>query len=225
MAQARESVAVLGGTGALGNALATRWALAGHHIIIGSRAAERAAQAAVAMNAVQSGLNVSGAGNAQAAQAADVVVLTVPFAHQAPTLAAIQANCAGKLVVDTTVPLMPPKVGTVQLPAPGCAALIAQAALGETASVCSAFHNVAAEKLAAAGDVECDVLVFGDKLNDRKRVIELAQSAGLRGIHGGPLANSAAAEALTSVLIGINRRYNVPGAGIRITGNLIDPDA
>ena len=224
MAQAKETIAVLGATGDLGNALAGRWASAGYSIIIGSRQAERAEQSAREMREARPGVQVSGAGNPEAAAAADIVVLTVPFAHQANTLESVRAGCAGKLVVDTTVPLVPPKVATVQLPAPGCAALLAQQALGDEATVCSAFHNVAADKLASNAGVECDVLVFGNKVADRARVVKLAEAADLRGIHAGPLANSAAAEAMTSVLIGINRRYKVPGSGIRITGELVDTD-
>lgn len=225
MAQAKETIAVLGATGDLGNALAGRWASAGYPIIIGSRLAERAKQSAAEMLEARAGVQVSGADNEAAAAAADIVVLTVPFAHQAGTLEAVREACRGKLVIDTTVPLMPPKVGTVQLPSEGCAALVAQRSLGDAAVVCSAFHNVAADKLAQDADVDCDVLVFGNKVADRERVVTLAAAAGLRGIHAGPLANSAAGEALTSVLIGINRRYKVPGSGIRITGDLIEPGA
>jgi NADPH-dependent F420 reductase len=98
------------------------------------------------------------------------------------------------------------------------AAVAAQQALGEAARVVSAFHNVAALKLQKGEPIDCDVLVFGDKPEDREVAIRLAEAAGLRALHAGPLANSTAAEALTSVLIGINRNYKVDGAGIRITG-------
>lgn len=225
MPDGKPTLAVLGATGALGNALAGRWAGAGYTVIIGSRQADKAVEAASQMSAARPGANVTGAANEEAAGKADIVVLTVPFAHQTPTLQGIREACEHKLFIDTTVPLVPPKVGTVQLPAQGCAAIIAQQTLGDAVRVCSAFHNVAADKLAAEADVECDVLVFGNKLADRNTVIELVEAASMRGIHGGPLANSAAAEALTSVLIGINRRYKVPGSGIRITGNLQVPEA
>jgi hypothetical protein len=124
----------------------------------------------------------------------------------------------GKIVVDTTVPLVPPKVARVQLPADTSAAVAAQRRLGDGARVVAAFHNVAAAKLQADAPIDCDVLVFADAPEDRAAVVELAEAAGLRGVHAGPLANAVAAEALTSVLIGINRHYKVPGAGIRITG-------
>ena len=157
--------------------------------------------------------------------AGDIVIVTVPFAAQEATLADIAAHVAGKIVVDTTVPLVPPKVMRVQLPPEGSAAVRAQALLGEGVIVVSAFHNVAAHKLAKIGqDVDCDVLVFGDDKAARGRVVVLAGDMGLRGVHGGALANSAAAEALTSVLIFVNKTYQVDGAGIRITGQLVETD-
>jgi hypothetical protein len=126
-----------------------------------------------------------------------------------------------KIVVDTTVPLVPPKVARVQLPPEGSAAQIAQSILGQGVQVVSAFHHVAAHKLARDQAVACDVLVFGDSKAARGRVVKLAEALGLRGVHGGALANSAAAEALTSVLIFINRAHKVDGAGISITGDLM----
>jgi predicted dinucleotide-binding enzyme len=104
------------------------------------------------------------------------------------------------------------------MPAEGCAALAAQKRLGAGVRLVSGFHNVAAHKLQKDEAIDCDVLVFGDDPKDREVVLGLAKDAGLRGSHAGPLANSVAAEALTSVLIGINRAYKVDGAGIRITG-------
>ncbi|MCG8559825.1 MAG: NADPH-dependent F420 reductase [Hyphomicrobiales bacterium] len=210
---AKTAIAVIGGTGKLGSGLALRWARAGHAVLIGSRDAARAAEAAAEI-----GNGARGLANAEAAAAGEVVAVTVPFASQAEILTDIRGGVAGKIVVDTTVPLMPPKVARVQLPATGSAALAAQALLGEKARVVSAFHNVAAHKLSLDGPIDCDVLVFGDAPADREVAVGLAEAAGLRGVHGGPLANSAAAEALTSVLIGINKRYKANGAGVRITG-------
>ena len=213
-------IAVIGGTGKLGAAIARRLAAAGRRVVIGSRSAD----AAIAV-ASEIGQGVHGAGNAEAAARGDLVIVTVPFAAQAATLADIAPHVAGKIVVDTTVPLMPPKVMRVQLPLEGSAAVRAQALLGEGVTVVSAFHNVAAHKLARLGqDVDCDVLVFGDDKAARSRVVVLAGDMGLRGVHGGALANSAAAEALTSVLIFINKTYQVDGAGIRITGPLVEAD-
>lgn len=213
----KQTVAVIGGTGDLGSGLARRLAKAGYPIVIGSRTAEKGAEAAKALVAAVGG-KVSGATNADAAKAADVVVMTIPWSNHAAMLAEIKPHVAGKIVVDSTVPLVPPRVARVQLPPADSAAVTAQQALGEATRVVGAFHNVAADKLQKDMEIDCDVLVCGDKPEDREVVIALCKAAGLRGIHAGPLANSTAAEALTSILIGINRTYKVEGAGIRITG-------
>lgn len=217
----KPTVAVIGGTGDLGTGLARRWAKAGYPLVIGSRDGGKAEAAARALDALAIGPKPRGLANAAAAAAAEVVVLTVPFASAAPTLDDIKAAVQGKLFIDTTVPLVPPRVARVQLPPEGCAALMAQARLGAGVRVVSGFHNVAAHKLAEIDRaLDCDVLVFGDKAEDREVAIALADAlgGGVRGLHAGPLANSAAAEALTSVIIGINRTYKVDGASIRITG-------
>ncbi|MHA3794427.1 NADPH-dependent F420 reductase [Sphingomonas sp. YL-JM2C] len=216
---ATETIAVIGGTGKLGAAIARRLAKAGRKVIIGSRSADSARKTAQEL-----GFGLAGATNADAAKAGDIVIVTVPFAAQAGTLAEIAPHVAGKIVVDTTVPLVPPKVMRVQLPEEGSAARRAQRLLGDGVTVVSAFHNVAAHKLATDFDVDCDVLVFGDDKVARSAVVELANQAGLRGIHAGALVNSAAAEAMTSILIFINKTYAVDGAGIQITGSLRTPD-
>jgi NADPH-dependent F420 reductase len=130
----------------------------------------------------------------------------------------------GKILVDVTVPLVPPKVMRVQLPEEGCAALVAQAILGDGVRVVSAFQNVSAGHLKDPDHViDCDVLISGDDPEARGEVVKLAAAAGLNGIEVGPLDNAVAAEALTSLLIWINRKYKSPGAGIRITA-LPKPD-
>ena len=201
-----KTIAVIGGTGKLGAALAARWRAAGLEVLVGSR---------------------SGTPYAAAAAAADIIVVTVPYAAQAEILAQIAPHAAGKIVVDTTVPLVPPRVMRVQLPAEGSAAQRAQVLLGETVRVISGFHSVAAHKLAEPGAVDCDCLVFGDVAADRAVGVALAEAAGLRALHGGSLANSAAAEALTSVLIFLNKTYKSDGAGLRITNlhDAVDPAA
>jgi len=206
------AIAVVGGTGKLGSALARRLAKAGRKVIVGSRYAPNAAQTAAEL-----GFGLVGLSNADAAKAASVVIVTVPFAAQEPTLREIAPHVAGKIVVDTTVPLVPPKVMRVQLPPEGSAAQRAQQLLGPETRVVSAFHNVAAHKLATDEKVECDIFVFGDDKAARTEVVRLVELTGLRGIQGGSLANSAAAEALTSVLIFINKTYEVDGAGILVT--------
>jgi NADPH-dependent F420 reductase len=215
-------LAILGGTGDLGTGLARRWAQAGYEVVIGSRAAEKAEAAAADLRSLMAergagAVQVRAADNFAAAQAADIVVLTVPFSHQSATLEQVKPALKGKILIDVTVPLVPPKVARVQLPAAGSAGQIAQNLLGEEVRVVSAFHNVAAHHLQEGHALECDVLVCGDDKAARASVIELIDAAGMRGFHAGAIANSAAAEALTSVLIFINKQYNCH-AGIRITG-------
>ncbi len=211
-------IAVLGGTGSLGGALARRWAQAGHEVWIGSRDAAKAQAAATALLEETPGLEIHGAALGDAAAKAEIVVLAVPYASQVPTVEAIKGKVTGKIVIDTTAPLKPPKVGTVQLPPGGSAAVEVQALLGDEAQVASAMQTVSAEKLSHAEHIEADVLVAADKKDTADTVIALIADLGLRGYHAGPLANSAASEALTSVLIQLNRRY-FSHAGIRITGD------
>lgn len=212
------SIAILGGAGALGGALAGRLARAGHEIWIGSRDPERAGAFAGDLAAAIPGARLHGGGLRACAEAAELCVLTVPYAAHGETLALVRDLLAGKIVVDATVPLRPPKVGTVQLPPAGCAAVEAQEILGPEAKVVSALQNIGAEKLAAGQAVDGDVLVAADDADAAASVCELLAGIGLRAWHVGPLANSAAAEAMTSVLIQINRRYKRVQAGIRITG-------
>jgi len=212
-----KTIAVIGATGALGGGLARRWAKAGHKVIIGSRDGGRAQEAAEALMADVGG-TVSGMENGAAAAAAEIVALTVPFSNQQPMLEAIKDGVQGKILIDATVPLVPPKVARVQLPDEDSAAVRAQNFLGEGVQVVAAFQNIGAEHLNSDHDIECDVLVSGDSVEARETVVGLVEDAGLKAWHAGPLANSTAAEALTSVLIAINKRYKIIGAGIRITG-------
>jgi NADPH-dependent F420 reductase len=213
-----KTISIIGGTGALGGGLARRWVRAGYRVVIGSRKTEKAVEAATALNQALPDASIAGLQNRAAAEAGDIVVLTVPFAHQRPTLEDIRDELSGKILIDTTVPLVPPKVARVQMPAEGCAALITQQIVGENVTVVSAFQNVAAELMASDAEMACDVLVTGDKLAAREIVIRLAEQAKFNAWHAGPLANSAATEALTSVLIFMNRRYPDSHAGVRMTG-------
>nr|WP_200935104.1 MULTISPECIES: NADPH-dependent F420 reductase [unclassified Sphingomonas] len=204
------SIAVIGGTGALGKGIARRLVRAGHTVTIGSRSPEKAKEVAQA-------LGVSYAANAEAARGKDVVIVAVPYASQQETLAAIRDSIGEAIVIDTTVPLVPPKVMRVQLPQTGCAALEARDVLGPDVRLVTAFHNVSAHHLDSDHAIDCDVLVFSDDVPARATVVELCQDMGLRGLSGGSLNNSAAAEALTSVLIYMNKTYKADGAGIRFT--------
>lgn len=216
------TIAILGGTGDLGTGLALRWLKAGHKVLIGSRTAEKADEAVVELKRIlaergNDAPDVEGMDNLTAATRGEIAVLTVPFAHQASTLESVSSALAGKILIDVTVPLVPPKVARVQLPEAGSAGQIAQAILGDEVVVVTAFQNVAAHHLQAEGEIPCDVLVCGNKRDARARVVALVEDAGMRGIHAGMLPNSAAADAITSVLININKQYGVH-AGIRITG-------
>lgn len=216
------SIAVIGGTGALGKGIARRLAKAGHDVTIGSRSSEKAE--AAAKDFAELGLTVSAAANEDAAGGKDIVIVTVPYASQKDTLTLIRDKVGDAIVVDTTVPLVPPKVMRVQLPEAGCAALEAKALLGEDIRFVTAFHNVSAHLLDSDAHVECDILVFSDDVEARKAVVELCPGMGLRGLSGGSLNNSAAAEALTSILIYMNKTYKADGAGIRFT-NLVEAPA
>lgn len=211
---------VLGGTGHEGSGLALRWANAGYSVTIGSRNADRAVEVARELNELRrTGVEIRGADNQAAAERASVVVLTVPFSAQRATAEDVKDKLKGKILVDVTAPLVPPAVGRVQLPEGGSAAVLLQKALGDDVKVVSAFQNVSASHLRELDHaIDCDVLVCGDSEEAREVVCNMARAAGLRGLHAGVLANSAAAEALTSVLIAINRRYKSKEAGIRISG-------
>jgi NADPH-dependent F420 reductase len=218
MSTSQPVIAVLGGTGDLGGGLVYRWAKAGFDVIIGSRKQEAALEAVTKLKARVPSARVRGMENQAAAQAARIVVMTVPFAHQQATLASVKEAVQGKIFIDVTVALNPPKVGTVQLPKEGSAGVICQQTLGDAVKVVSAFQNIAAAHLDSDHDVHCDVLVTGNDKEARQTVIDLANAIGLKAWHAGPIANSAATEALTSVLITLNKQYKIPGAGIVITG-------
>jgi NADPH-dependent F420 reductase len=217
----KPSIGIVGGTGDLGRGLALRLAKAGHAVLVGSRKPEQAAEAAQALATELSDRGISNASvqgmdNAAAAEHGDIVFVTVPFGAHTPTLESIRHVVQGKVVVDVTVPLVPPRVARVQLPPEGSAGMIAQTLLGEDVQVVSAFQNVAAAHLQADMEIPCDVLVTGNEKTARQMVIDLIESMGMRGFHAGLIHNAAAAEALTSVLININKQYKTH-AGLRLT--------
>lgn len=219
MSSDRPVIAVIGGTGPQGSGLALRWAAAGYTVIVGSRSRERAVATANELSALLPGSEITGLDNETAATAANVVVLTVPWASHRATLESIAPHLTAKILVDVTVPLVPPKVSEVHLPPEGAAALAARGLLDETVAVVSAFQNVSAQHLKDLDHaVDCDVLVCGDDAAAKEIVLRLARDAGFRAFDAGGLANAVAAESLTAVLIAINRRYKVRGAGIRLTG-------
>lgn len=216
------TVGIVGGTGDLGAGLARRLTRAGFRVVIGSRHESQAQAAAETVKAMGSEagwstLQVSGASNLDAATAADIVFVTVPFSAHSATLEGIVDAVQDKVVVDVTVPLVPPKVARVQLPEGGSAGQIAQLILGDNVRVVSALQNVAAAHLNGDEPIDCDVLVTGNNRDARQWVIDILAAIDVRGFHAGMINNAAAAEALTSVLININKQYKTH-AGIRLTG-------
>lgn len=213
------TLAILGGTGHEGSGLGLRWAKAGHTIIIGSRTAEKAQAAAAELNAKLGADFVRGLDNLSAAQQGEIIVLTVPYSAHAATIETVRDAVQGKIFVDVTVPLVPPKVSRVQMPAAGSASQEAQNLLGPNVKVVTAFQSISAEHLKDSDHpIDCDVLVCGDDKDAKGTVIALAKDAGMQAWDAGPLANAVIPEGLTSVLIGLNIRYKVKSSGIKITG-------
>ena len=207
-------ISILGGTGDLGNGLAKHFLKAGYQVIIGSRKLEGAVDAAQSLGSGCKGLQ-----NENAADEGDIVILTVPFEHQKNILKVCKQHLHNKIMVDATVPLNPLKIATAQLPKEGSAAQISQSLLGDKVMVVSAFQNVSAEALMNEKLTNYEVLVCGNSRKARQIIIELIHDIGLTGWHAGQLANSAASEALTSVLISINKNHSINHTGIKIIGD------
>jgi len=210
-------IAVVGGTGKEGRGMALRWARAGHSVFIGSRDAARAREAATELSA-QIGSTIEGGENTEAVEASELVVLSVPYSAHASTLAALKSALAGRVLIDITVPLQPPKVTSVNLPAGSAAALEAQAILGSETPVVAALHHVSAVHLRDLDHaIECDVLACSDDKPALERALGLIRDLGVRAVDAGPLRNAIALESLTPVLLHINRTLK-GSAGIRLTG-------
>lgn len=214
-------LAFIGGTGPEGKGLAYRLALAGEDVIVGSRSAERAMEAAAELRQ-RLGAGAGAVGclpNAEAAALADVVLITVPFSAQATTLPALADACAGKVVVSTVVPLaFSGRVALLDSVPEGSAAEQAQALLPRS-TVVGAFQNLSAHTLLAAdAPLDMDVLVGGDDAGAKRAVMELAERIrGVRALDAGPLAACRMVEAVTALLLNLNRRYKAH-AGVRIVG-------
>lgn len=214
----KRAIAILGGTGHEGSGIALRLGKAGHRIILGSRDAQRASETANELSAILGNGSITGAENRAAAATAEIVILTVPYTGQAATVTGVRDLLKGKILIDATVPLVPPKVSRVQLPEGNSAVAAIQRLLGDDTRIVSAFQNVSAQHLRdLAHDVDCDVLVCGDDAAACQITNELIADMGMRGLYAGPICNSVAAEALTSILITINQKYKAKGAGIRFT--------
>ena len=231
MLELEKTIAIIGGTGSLGSALAFRWGQSGYKIILGSRNEEKAKLSAGKLNNLLDKESAKGMSNRDAANVAEIIVLTVPFSNHNAIVDEIIEVAQGKIVVDTTVPLVPPIVSRVQLPEGGSVARMTQEKLGENVRVVSAFQTIAAAELAkgtSSGKLSCvnshsglenEVLVCGNNVEARSCVISLVEAAGLKGWHAGPIDNSVVGESLTPVLIFLNKRYKLNGSGIRIVGH------
>jgi len=219
MSEQLPTLAILGGTGKEGKGLAYRWTRAGYKVLIGSRQVEKAQNAVAELRRLlPEAIQLEGTTNPEAAQQADILVLAVPYAAQRATLEMICAHAQGKILLDVTVPLVPPKVSRVQMPPAGSAAQEAREILGEGVEVVDAFQNISYEHLLQDQPVECDVLVVGTSKAARLEVLKLVQAAGMVGWDAGPIENAVVVEGLSSVLIYLNKQYGVEASGIRITG-------
>lgn len=213
------TIAVLGGTGREGKGLAYRWARAGYRVLIGSRLSERAVTvASEIMQLLEGSSSVVGTTNLEAAKQAEIIVLTVPYAAHRATLESVRDAIKGKLLIDVTVPIVPPKVTKVQMPPAGSAAQEAKEIVGADVQVVSAFQNISHELLLGEEQIACDVLVTGTSKEARAEALRLVEAAGLTGWDAGPIENSVVVEGLANVLININKQYGSTHAGIRITG-------
>jgi hypothetical protein len=214
----RMKIAVLGGTGKEGSGLAMRWAHAGHDVTIGSRDAEKAQRVAEELNLALGNGHIKGADNEAAAQEAEVIVLSVPYAAHKDTLEGVKAAVNGKVIVDVTVPINPNDFLRVHVPPGGSASQEAQAIVGDRAKVVTAFQNISATHLKKLDAViDCDVLVCSDDEDAKHIGLQLVRDTGMKAWDAGPLANAVVIEGMTVVLLNINKRNKVKGAGIRIT--------
>jgi 8-hydroxy-5-deazaflavin:NADPH oxidoreductase len=217
-------VGILGGTGPEGSGLAYRWARSGEEIVIGSRDAQRAVETAAELRTrIGGSAKIDGADNPTAASQCDVVVLTVPFPGCATLLKQLKGVWKpGTVVIDTTVPLAATVGGAATRMLgvwQGSAAEQTKELVPEGIGVAAAFQNLGAELLAKDENVDCDILVCSDDDRAKRIATELAAKIpGARALNGGKLENARIVESLTALLVGINIRYKVHGAGIRFTG-------
>lgn len=212
------TLSIIGGTGKQGTALAARFANAGVRVIIGSRDAMRGADVALAMCARLNLQNISGTSNRDAAKQGDIVLLSVPYAGMQPILDDLKDAVQGKVVINIASSLDPEKKTRAKIPAEGSITSQVQNFFGEAARVIAAFQNISPEKLESEdATIDSDVLVCGGDKDAREQVIALCKQAGIDAFDVGVLANAVAVETLTAVLIAVNVKYKVKGAGIRLT--------
>jgi len=214
----KPSIAFIGGTGEEGMGLAYRFAKAGHDCIIGSRSDEKAQAAVAELLEKDAALPLIGAANGDAAERADMIIVTTPYSAQEATLPPLAQGCAGKIVISTVVPMAfeGGKASLLSVPE-GSAAEQEQVLLPE-ARIVAAFQNLSARKLLKGGPIDADVVVCSDDKDAKREVMQLSEVIdGVRGVDGGALANAQFVEAITVLLVSINRNYKTQ-AGIRVAG-------
>ncbi|MDJ0755470.1 MAG: NADPH-dependent F420 reductase [Ardenticatenaceae bacterium] len=212
-------IAIIGGTGPEGSGLGFRWAASGHDIIIGSRQAEKGERIAAELLALRPDLGISGTDNVSAVTQCDVAVLSVPYDAQAATLESVKDALSGKLLITVVAPTGEKKARVRRLESGLSAAEEAQQQLGDATRVVAAFQNIGAHHLRDLDyNMDCDVLICGQKAVDKEIAMQLAQDAGLRGVNAGGLINASVVEGFTSLLIFINIKNKVKDAGLKITG-------
>jgi NADPH-dependent F420 reductase len=212
-------IAILGGTGEQGPGLALRLALAGEDVIIGSRSKEKADKVAEELNTELGGKRIQGADNVQAAAAAEIVMMTVPYSAHISTLESVKPQLQGKIFIDVSVPLDPENPRRMKMPPAGSATEEAQQFLGPETKVVAAFQNAAAHLLRdSKHHIDCDILVCGNDVEAKKTVIGLISKMDMKGYDVGTADSARVVEGLTSILIRLNIRHKVKGAGIRLTG-------
>lgn len=214
----KPSIAIVGGTGKEGKGLAYRWAQAGYSVTIGSRSIEKAEIAKNEVNTLLHKNVVFSDLNENAVEKAEIIVITVPYSAHRNILEALKDKLKGKVIVDVTVPLIPPAITKIKMPSEGSASQEAQNILGPQCKVISAFQNISYDLLMHDEEILCDVLVCGSDEEARLLGLQLVRDARLKGWDAGPLENSVVAEGLTSILIRLNTKYGSKSAGIKITG-------
>ena len=222
MEKKNQTIGILGGSGALGSGLSYRLGKAGYQVIIGSRNPGKASEKVNEINQRLKQEKISIESNYLAAEKSDLIILAVPFSNQRVIIEEIAPVVQNKIVLDTTVPLVPPKVARVQLPEYGSVAKKTQELLGKEVRVVSAFQNVAASHLDGDDALAGEILVFGNNRDARETIIGLIQEIGMKGWHAGSIDNSVVAESMTSVLIFMNKFYNMEGAGINIVDSSLN---
>ena len=212
------SIAVIGGTGKQGSALARRLARAGVRVVIGSRDALKGETTARGINTALGITTVSGMSNQEAASRGDIVLLALPYEGMRPILEDVREAVMGKIVINIASAIESQRKSRAQIPPEGSITAEVQKFFGTNTRVVAAFQNISPEGLEGESKIDSDVLVCGGDREARAQVIALVQKMGFDAFDAGTLANAVAVETMTAVLIAVNIKYKTKGAGIRLTG-------